>query len=104
MLSENIKKIIPQMSGYLASQPVVRRLWIFGSCARGEETVESDVDFIVDYDRSHKLSLFTVGGIVSNLERIFGREVDFVEDGFLIPEAKLSSDLDKVLVYERKDS
>lgn len=104
MISENIKRFIPQMTTYLISQPVIRKLWIFGSCARGEETIESDVDFLVDYDRSHKLTLFTIGGIVSNLEEIFGRKVDFVEDGFLIPAAKISADLDKILVYERKDS
>ncbi len=104
MLSENIKNSIPAVIRFLSSQPVVKRLWIFGSCARGEEKTNSDVDFLVDYDRTHKLSLFTVGGIVSNLERILGRRVDFVENGYLIPEAKSTADLDKILIYERADS
>ncbi len=92
------------MIGYLSTMPVIKRLWIFGSCARGEETCESDVDFLVHYDRSHRLTLFTIGGIISNLEKIFGRKIDFVEDGFLIPGAQSSANQDKILVYERKDS
>lgn len=104
MISDNIKKSIPQMTSYLNTMPVIKKLWIFGSCARGEETYDSDVDFLVNYDRSHRLSLLTIGGIISNLEKIFGREVDFVEEGYLIAGAQSSADKDKILVYERKDS
>ena len=104
MISESIMNSISRMGAFLIKEPVVRRVWLFGSCARGEESSESDVDLLVDYDRSHRPTLFTVGGIISNLEKIFGRRVDFVENGYLIPTAALSAEKDKILIYERKDS
>lgn len=104
MISKSISRVIPLMNAYLSSQPAVKKVWIFGSCARGEETLDSDVDFLVDYDRSQKLTLFTIGGIISNLEKLFGRRVDFVENGYLQPYATASADQDKILVYERANS
>jgi predicted nucleotidyltransferase len=53
----------------------VRSLSLFGSCARGEETPESDLDFVVEFERKSfdaymDLKLF--------LEDLFGRPVDLV--------------------------
>lgn len=104
MFSRNIQNLIPKVIAYLSTQPVVRKAWIFGSCAKGEENHDSDVDFLIDYDRTHRLTLFTIGGIISNLEEIFGRSIDLVENGYLIPQAEKSANLEKILVYERKDS
>ncbi len=104
MLSQNIQKVIPRVIAYLSTQPVVRKAWIFGSCAKGEENSKSDVDFLVDYDRTHRLSMLTLGGIISNLENLFGRDIDLVENGYLIPEAQQSANREKVLIYEREDT
>ena len=104
MISHNIQKLLPKAVDFFSTQPVIRRAWIFGSCATGHENNASDVDILVDYDRNYRLSLFTVGGIIRKLELLFNRRIDLVEEGYLIPEAEVSANSEKILIYERKDS
>lgn len=85
----------------MKSQPILRA-WLFGSCSRGEETPESDIDIMVDYDNSRGLiSLFTMGGILMDLSDLLGRKVDLVERKGLKDFARKSTDRDKILIYER---
>lgn len=48
---------------------------LFGSVARGEETEESDIDFLVDYDLN-KISSWFPSGLVIDLEIFLNRRVD----------------------------
>lgn len=91
-----IKKIIE----YLKGKPV-NRAWLFGSYSRGEETPESDIDILVDYDKDSRLSLLAICGMMTDLEDILGKRVDLVENGRLKPFAIPSADNDKILIYER---
>ena len=50
---------------------------IFGSVARGEETEESDIDFLIDYDLSRISPWFPVG-LIEDLEKLLNRKVDIV--------------------------
>lgn len=46
MLSDEVKAMIPKIQEFFKTQPVTRA-WLFGSCSRGEETPQSDVDILV---------------------------------------------------------
>ena len=48
---------------------------VFGSVARGEATVESDVDFLIDYDRNHRTPWFPMG-LIQDLQALLDRDVD----------------------------
>jgi uncharacterized protein len=64
----------------------VRWLDVFGSAARADFDPErSDVDFLVEFDRSHPdaLSLKTYFDFKDALEALLGRPVDLVEPGAL---------------------
>ncbi|MFM8295635.1 MAG: nucleotidyltransferase family protein [Microcystaceae cyanobacterium] len=50
---------------------------LFGSVARGEETENSDIDFLIDYDIK-KISSWFPTGLIHDLENLFGRKVDVV--------------------------
>lgn len=101
MLSQSIKKIIPSIQKYMSAQPILRA-WIFGSCSRGEERADSDLDILVDYDYSHgRVSLLTMGGILIDLSELTGRKVDLVENRGLMDFARPSVERDKILIYER---
>ena len=94
------KNIIPKIQKYLATQPVVRA-WLFGSFSRGEETPSSDLDILFVLDKTQHFSLFTLGGMYSDLKELLGLEVDLVTDGSLKPFARNSVEKDKILIYER---
>ena len=92
--------MIPISAEYFKTQPVLKA-WLFGSYARGEETPESDVDIIVEFDHSSPIGLFTYAQIWRELQERLGVDVDLVEEGTLKSFAVDSANRDKKLVYER---
>lgn len=52
----------------------VKALFLFGSVARDEATSDSDVDFLVEFDRP--VGLFTLLGLKAYLEELLGCSVD----------------------------
>lgn len=88
------------IADYFRTQPVVRA-WLFGSFARGEETAESDVDLLVQFDHSEPVGLFAYSRMWRELKERLGRDVDLVEEGTLKPFAVETANRDKKLIYER---
>ena len=89
-----------QIADYFKTQPVVRA-WIFGSYSRNEQRLWSDIDILVQYDRSHPIGLMKIAGMKVDLEDLLNCEVDLVEEGTLRPWAVESVNRDKKLIYER---
>lgn len=54
----------------------VRHLFVYGSVARGDETPESDVDLLVEFDRP--VGLFHFVRLRDLLAELLGRDVDLV--------------------------
>jgi predicted nucleotidyltransferase len=54
---------------------------VFGSVARGAATAKSDLDLLVEFDRS--ASVFDQTALIADLEDLFGRRVDVTEPGGL---------------------
>ncbi len=52
---------------------------IFGSVARGEADMQSDVDVLVDYDRTRRSPWFPMG-LIEDLEALLGCRVDVVTE------------------------
>ena len=88
------------VADYFKTQPVLKA-WLFGSYSRGDQTNESDVDILVQYDRSQRIGLLKIAGMHIDLENLLGHKVDIVEDGTLRPWAVESVNKDKCLIYER---
>ena len=83
------------------NQPI-KKAWLFGSCSRGEETPDSDIDILVEYDRlNERISLMRMAGMMLSLEDLLHRKVDMVESDRLLPFALDSVNQDKLLVYEK---
>lgn len=100
MVNANINKLIPAIRDFMSSKPILRA-WLFGSCSRGQETPDSDIDILVDYDNSKGIvSLFAMGGMLMELSELLGRKVDLVENRGLKGFARESVDRDKILIYE----
>ncbi|MDE6535149.1 MAG: nucleotidyltransferase domain-containing protein [Muribaculaceae bacterium] len=101
MINKNISELIPAIRAYFKDKPIVRA-WLFGSCSRGEESADSDIDILVDYDDSKGIvSLFKMGGYLMDLSELLGRRVDLVDNKGLKNFARSSVEHDKILIYER---
>ena len=92
--------IINTIKDYFSSQPV-SRAWLFGSYSRGEETADSDIDLLVAFDSTARISLMKLSGMSLDLEELLGRGVDIVPEGSLRSYAEASVNHDKILIYER---
>ena len=88
------------IADYFKTQPVLKA-WLFGSYARGEQTSDSDVDLLVEFDHSSPIGLFAYSRMWRELQERLGLNVDLVEEGTLRPFAVDSANRDKKLVYER---
>ena len=73
----------------IAKRHKTERLWVFGSCARGEETPESDVDFLVKYGDG--ASLFDAIRLERELAVALGRDVDVVSSAVLPRERRFAA-------------
>ena len=85
---------------YFKTQPVLKA-WLFGSFARGEETADSDIDLLVQFDHSNPIGLFTYARIHRELEERLGCKVDLVENGALRPAVEKTAQKDMKIIYER---
>ena len=68
----------------IASQHGAYGVRIFGSVDRGEETEDSDIDFLVDYDLK-KISPWFPVGLIHDLEELLQRKVDVVPANSIHP-------------------
>ncbi|NEQ34614.1 MAG: nucleotidyltransferase family protein [Leptolyngbya sp. SIO4C5] len=63
----------------------VIRLGIFGSYVRGEQTPESDVDVLVEFDPNFRFGLFTFCELENQISEALGKKVDLVMKDALKP-------------------
>lgn len=74
-------------------------LYLFGSTARGEATLESDVDLFFDDEPNARLSLLDVIGIQHLLEEVLGRKVDLMTRDSLHPLLRADIESEAVAVF-----
>ena len=73
-----------------------RRIRVFGSVARGEESKDSDIDFLIDFPRGY--DLFTQRlPLTDSLQELLGRPVD------LIPEHEVNRHMKDHVLQEAID-
>ncbi len=77
----------------------VKKVYVFGSYARGEENADSDVDFYIQRNRETLLDFYS---LYDELQEALNINVDIVHDGEQIaPYLMRNIQKDKVLIYER---
>jgi len=72
---EDIRRIVLANRG--------KRVYLFGSLARGDDSEASDVDLLVEFDDNG--SLFDLMHIEDEVEQLLGVPVDVVSAGGLLP-------------------
>ncbi|MBI4788211.1 MAG: nucleotidyltransferase family protein [Chloroflexi bacterium] len=77
----------------------VKRVALFGSVVRGEDTPESDVDLLVKFKKP--IGLLNVVGVEMELSKQLKRKVDLVTEGALSKYIRPYVEKEKVILYER---
>ncbi len=77
--SEKVKEYRQEILAIMQRYPMITNLRVIGSVARGEDTPESDIDFLVD--TLPEASLFDLGGLHEDLEELLGVSVDIISSG-----------------------
>lgn len=56
----------------------IRSVAVFGSCARGDSRIDSDVDLLIHYRPEARPDLFDFIDLQDHLQALLGRRVDLV--------------------------
>ena len=98
LTTEHIKIAVQE---YFKDKPV-KKVYLFGSYARGEANENSDVDLIVDIDDEDKrMSLFDFIKLKLGIEKSLNKEVDLVETDLFFPRVKIRAEKEKFILYKR---
>ncbi len=76
----------------------VKRVALFGSVVRGEDSPDSDIDILVSF--REPIGLFALAGLRQELSERLGRPVDLVTEGFLSRYLRPYVEREKVILYE----
>jgi predicted nucleotidyltransferase len=79
----------------------VKKAYLFGSAARGDESESSDLDILVDLDYENGADFFAFLDMQEQLTALLGNAVDLVSSNGLSPHIKPRIDQEKKLIYER---
>ncbi len=92
--------MFPQLIPYFQNQPV-KRAYLFGSVARGEQTADSDIDILVELDYEQGADFYQFLTMQEQLTSLLHRPVDLVSANGLSPFIKPFIDREKQLIYEK---
>lgn len=94
------EEMIQLIQDYFSDKPI-EKAWLFGSFARNEESLDSDLDILIELEEPLKINLLDFIGFKQELEELTGREVDLVQAGQERPRLKPFIENDKILIYKR---
>jgi predicted nucleotidyltransferase len=83
-------------------KPYVRKVTLFGSFARGDDTPASDIDLVVELRPQEERPYLGLRwfGLETDLSNVLGREVELVTEEELSPYIRPYIDKDRVVLYE----
>ncbi len=94
------EKIQQTVAAYFRDKPV-KKVWLFGSYARGEATEESDVDLLLRYnDTPKRVSLLDILKMSEELKALLAKNVQLTEEGRVYKPFEAGIFQDRRPVYE----
>jgi len=98
LTKEEITEILRERFPSLASEYGVKRIGLFGSCARGTSSETSDVDVVVEFERPIG---FRFVEFTEHLEGLLGRSVDVLTPGGIegIRVDRVAKSIEESIVY-----
>jgi predicted nucleotidyltransferase len=91
--------VLSLINNVLKKDGRVSSAWLFGSVARGEEKLNSDMDIMVEMNTKKQYSMFDLMDIAYLIEQKINRKVDLVEKGYLKDFAAETANNDFIKIY-----
>ena len=76
IMNNKIIKILKEQKSVLEKNFHINKIGIFGSYARNEETPDSDIDILVEYNKTP--GLFEFFSLEEHLETVLNKKIDLV--------------------------
>jgi uncharacterized protein len=95
MSKEKIINIIKSQTGLLRKKYHVKNIGVFGSVVRGEETEQSDIDVLVEFESP--IGFFEFIRMENELSKMLGKKVDLITKKAIKPAIK--EDIFKEVIY-----
>lgn len=89
---------INQIKTFFADKPV-KKIYLFGSYARGDADENSDIDLLIDWDYSQHIG-WKYAGWWEEIKELLNKDVDFVSTNYVSPLIENAVNKDKILIYE----
>jgi uncharacterized protein len=93
-------QITEKIVNYFQDKPV-KKVYLFGSYARWEETPESDVDILVDLDPEARVGGFQFGAMLEDLKDILFKDVDLLTRNSISKYILPYIEKDRILILEK---
>ena len=93
------KELLLKNIRFFTKDGSVKKAWVLGSFATGNDMLNSDIDLMVTYSDNATRTLLDYADIKLKLNGITGKKIDLVEFGFIKPFALENIDKDKKLIY-----
>jgi len=93
-------EIIKKIKEYFRNQKTVRKAWLFGSYAREDHHIDSDIDIVVRVPDNQAFTLFDLAEIKYQLEKLIPAKVDVVMEGAVNIEMLKRITPELILIYE----
>ena len=88
---------LAQIIAPIAKKYGIARVYLFGSCARGDSNEHSDVDLRID--KGQLRGMFALGGFYNEISEALQTDVDVLTTGSLEESFLNSIEKDEVLLY-----
>jgi predicted nucleotidyltransferase len=77
----------------------IRRLSLFGSVARGDDEVDSDVDLAAELDPEARIDLVRLIGLERRIGEMIGRPVDLLPEPVEKPRLRANIERDRIRAF-----
>jgi predicted nucleotidyltransferase len=77
----------------------VSEIGIFGSIARGEDSINSDLDILVEFDPERPADFFVLSALAESLKKTTGYEIDIVTKRSIARKTLLRDRVEKDVIY-----
>ena len=93
LTTETIKQTV---AAYFKDKPV-KKVYLFGSYARGEADENSDIDLLLELDYSQKIGINFIRWNIA-LEDYFKKKIDLVPEDVMYASVRKGAEKDRILI------